>query len=193
MYSIRKVKDEIRREYSEKRASIPIEERKLRDMKICDTAKSLVSFRYAEIVLMYAPIGNEIDIMPIAEEALARGKKLAFPRCITDKHIMNYHYVTNLDELSVQSYNIREPREDAPMYNPETDTGSVICFVPGIVFDREGYRLGYGKGYYDRYLANFKGSAIGITYSDFIVDSVPRGRFDLSLGILLTEKGAVVI
>lgn len=189
MNPIRKLKDEIRAEYSAKRAAMDKAEKARRDEAITKAALSLVSFRYAEYVLLYAATDNEIDISAIAKESLTRGKKIAYPRCDKETHTMRYHIVTSLDELSPEAYGILEPPADAPVYDPETDLGSAICFVPGLVYDKEGYRLGYGKGFYDRYLSAFSGSTVGVVYSDYILPTVPRGRFDVSVTILLTEKG----
>lgn len=189
MNSIRKVKDEIRAEYSARRAAMDPAEKKRRDDAICRAAVSLVSFRYAEYVLLYAATENEINVNEIAETALARGKKIAFPRCDKESHTMQYHIVSSLDELAPDNYGILEPSPDAPIYNPEKDLGSAVCFVPGLVYDKAGYRLGYGKGFYDRYLSHFSGCTLGVVYSDYILPTVPRGRFDVSVNILLTEKG----
>lgn len=186
---IRKEKDDIRHEYIEKRKLITPDEKVQRDTKICTLAQSLVSFRYAEVILMYAPTPREIDIMPLISAAIAKGKQVAFPKCNTENRTMNYHFITNEDDLTVQSYNIREPNESLPIYNPKSDQRSAVCLVPALVYDRSGYRLGYGKGYYDRYLSDFAGCKIGVVYSDFILQSVPRGRFDLNVDILLTERG----
>lgn len=189
MNTIRKLKDDIRAEYAAKRAAMPPEKKKRRDEAICRAALALVSFRHAEYVLLYAATDNEIDITPIAREALARGKKIAFPRCDKETHTMRYHFVTSLDELATDAYHILEPPADAPVYDPDASLGSAVCFVPGLVYDRAGYRLGYGKGFYDRYLSAFSGCTLGVVYSDYILPSVPRGRYDVSVNILLTEKG----
>ncbi len=189
MNVIRKQKDEIRAEYAAKRAAMEKAEKARRDEAICKAAVSLVSFRYAEYVLLYAATDNEIDISAIAKEALARGKKIAFPRCDKETHTMQYHIVSSLDELMPEAYGILEPPAENPVYDPSSDLGSAICFVPGLVYDTEGYRLGYGKGFYDRYLSGFSGSTVGVVYSDYILPSVPRGRYDVSVTILLTEKG----
>jgi 5-formyltetrahydrofolate cyclo-ligase len=77
MTPIKKEKDAIRREFSLKRDSIDKIEKEARDIKICNLATSLVSFRHAEIILLYAPIKSEIDVMPIMKEALSKGKKVA--------------------------------------------------------------------------------------------------------------------
>ena len=79
MNMIKKQKDDIRAEYSARRAAMEPAEKNRRDHAICTAAASLVSFRYAEYVLLYAAMENEIDVTPIAAEALARGKKIAFP------------------------------------------------------------------------------------------------------------------
>ena len=65
-----------------------------------------------------------------------------------------------------------------------------ICIIPGIVFDKEGFRVGYGKGYYDRFLAEYDGTKFGLAYNECILDTVPRGRFDRHVDILISEKGA---
>lgn len=168
------------------------EQRSLRDNAIVEIATSMASFRYAEYVLMYAPMESEINVFPIAERALELGKRVLFPRCSKQEHTMSYHAVTSLDMLENGAYGICEPPEDAPIYDPERDTGSAICLVPALVFDREGYRLGYGKGYYDRYLSAFSGCTIGVVYSDYILKAVPRGRYDVKVDILLTEKGVKI-
>ena len=188
---IKKQKDEIREIYKDKRRNMSIEERFKRDTAVCNAALSLVSFRYAEYVLLYAPTQEEIDVMPIARAALEKGKTVLFPRCDKKTHTMKYHQVKSLDELQIDSYGIAEPSEDCPIYDPASP-GAAVCFVPGLVYDKAGYRLGYGKGFYDRYLSGFSGCTIGVVYSDYILPEVPRGRFDVTVDILLTEKGVRV-
>ena len=65
--------------------------------------------------------------------------------------------------------------------------------VPGLSFDRGGYRLGYGKGYYDRYLEGREITTAGLVYADFVAQSLPRGRFDLPVHMIVTEKGVTLI
>ena len=189
---LKEKKDRMRRQYQELRGSISKEERHRRDSAICQAALDLVSFRYAEIVLLYAPLEREIDVLPIARAALQKGKRVAFPRCDAQTKTMQYHFVTSLSELSVSTYGIREPGVHLPIYDQSIHSSSAVCFVPGLVYDRQGYRLGYGKGFYDRYLSAFHGCRIGVIYSDCIVSQVPRGRFDIRCDILLTEKNVRV-
>ena len=192
MYEIRKKKNDIREKYKALRAEIPAEKKAEMDAKICNSFFSLATYRYAHVLLMYAPKGDEVNIMPIAERALADGKKIAFPRCIPETHDMEYHYVTSPDQLKRGTYGLLEPTPDLPVYNRDS-SAPTACIVPALVYDKYGYRLGYGKGYYDRYLGSYIGSKVGMIYSDYIIDSLPKGRFDLSVDFIVTEKGLRVI
>lgn len=189
---IKKQKDDIREEYKQLRSTMDPAEKFRRDKAICAVAESLVSFRYAEYVLLYAAQADEIDVYQIALAALEKNKTVLFPRCDKKTHTMKYHSVKSLDELQPDAYGILEPPENNPVYDAQNETGGAVCFVPGLVYDRAGFRLGYGKGFYDRYLSAFSGCTIGVVYSDYILPEVPRGRFDVSVDILLTEKGVRV-
>ena len=105
---------------------------------------------------------------------------------------MHFRYVTSPDsELAPGAYGILEPSSDAPLYAREEDS-TALCLVPGVVFDRRGYRIGYGGGYYDHFLHSFSGSVAGIVYRDFILPEIPYGRFDLPLPVMFTDGGTVV-
>ena len=186
MYEIKKEKDALRAEYGELRRAIDPEKKRAMDEKINLAATSLVSFRYAETVLLYAPLADEIDVRIIAETAWARGKEVAFPLCDPETRNMTYHIVSSFDELEEGTYGIMEPRADAPKFD---GSRPAVCFIPALLFDRAGYRVGYGKGYYDRFLHRFGGSKIGLVYSDFILARVPRGKFDLAVDLLVCENG----
>ena len=185
-------KDALRKEYKEKRKALPKEEKERRDAGICRRAASLAVFRFAKYVLLYDATESEISLSPLAREALARGKVLAYPRCDTESRTMTFHTVSSPDELVPDAYGIKAPRADAPVFAPGKYAGSAVCFVPGLVFDRGGFRLGYGKGYYDRFLSSFPGSSVGVIYSDFLVPRLPRGRYDRNTDILLTEQNVII-
>lgn len=192
MYEIRKRKNDIRAKYKALRAAIPADEKAMMDEKICNAFLSLATYRYASVLLMYAPKPDEVNVMPIAERALSDGKQIAFPRCIPENHDMEYHFITSIDQLKPGAYGLLEPTPDLPVYD-RSSSAPTACIVPALVYDRHGYRLGYGKGYYDRYLGGYIGSKVGMIYSDFIIDELPRGRFDLSVDFTVTEKGLRVI
>lgn len=185
--NVKDVKKKLRNQYKQYRLSLPADVKADYDNRICEALMQMVSFRYSDTILMYAPLEGEIDIMPIAEKALSLGKRVAFPRCVEDSRNLDFKYVNSIDELRSGSYSIAEPSEEMESV---TDYSKSICIIPGIVFDKEGYRVGYGKGYYDRFLAVYDGTKFGLAYSECIIDNVPRGRFDRHVDILISEKGA---
>jgi 5-formyltetrahydrofolate cyclo-ligase len=184
--NVKDVKRKLRNQYKQYRLALPADVKADYDKKICEALVQLVSFKYSDTILMYAPLEGEIDVMPIAERALELGKRVAFPRCIEEPRNLDFKYVSSLDELKSGSYSIAEPTEDMESV---TDLSRSICIIPGIVFDKDGYRVGYGKGYYDRFLAAYDGTKFGLAYSECILDSVPRRRFDRHVDILISEKG----
>ncbi len=192
MYEIRLRKKELRDKYSQLRRQLDAAYKLKSDGKICNLVLSLASYRFANTVLMYAPKPDEVNVMRIAEKALADGKTVAFPRCNKENTTMKYLIVTSLDQLEVGAYGLLEPPMDFPEFEIGGSVGGtdhVLCIIPALLYDSEGYRLGYGKGYYDRCLSLFKGTKLGVAYSGFVCDKVPRGRFDLSVDVLVTEKG----
>lgn len=190
MYEIRKHKSEIREYYIGKRRALEEDYKKEHDNKICTSIISSVTFRYAKVILMYLPKADEIDITPVAKAALETGKKVAFPRCNPEDKTMKFHFVDTLDDFEPGSYGMPEPCESLPVFEPEeSENTDAICIVPAVVYDRQGFRIGYGGGYYDRYLSSFHGTKVGVTYYDFIANTVPHGRFDFAVDVIMTERG----
>ncbi len=183
--NIKAEKDRLRAFFKEKRKALSPEEKKALDGAIAERVLRSAAFRYASILLAYAPKAEEVDVLPLCEAALQGGKRLAFPRCLGEGE-MSFGFVTSLSKLSPGKYGILEPPVDAPVFSPSPAT---LCLVPGLSFDRLGYRLGYGKGYYDRFLSRFEGAALGVVYADFISEGLPSGAFDFSVSALVTEKG----
>ncbi len=183
--NIKAEKDRLRAYFKEKRKALGEKEKKALDGAITARVLQSAAFRYASILLAYAPKGEEVDVLPICEAALKKGKRLAFPRCFGEGD-MSFHFVSSLSELSFGKYGILEPPSGAPVFSAFPAT---LCLVPGLSFDRFGYRLGYGKGYYDRFLTHFEGTALGIVYTDFIYESLPNGSFDFSVSALVSESG----
>lgn len=195
MNELRERKNQIREKFKALRREMDPDLKVSCDSKLCQRFMSLATYRFADTILLYAPLKAEIDILPIAADALEKGKTVAFPRCNNNDHTMTYHIISDISELSEGSYGIREPDPSLPIYDPKrSEKENAVCFVPALVFDKEGYRLGYGKGYYDRYLSNgFKGSRMGVIYSWCVTDTLPRGRYDTAVDFLLTEKGVISI
>lgn len=185
-------KRRLREAMLEERLAISAEERQEAEAAIASRLLTLASFRFAETVLLYAPIKGELDLLPVCHEISKAGKAIAFPRCHPDGCTMTYHIVSSPDELVSGAYGIREPLANAPMYLPSPEKHD-LCVVPAVCFDREGFRVGYGKGYYDRFLSQFGGTSLGLILHRFLLPKVPRGHFDRSVDLILTEKGVLPI
>ncbi len=193
MSEIREKKARIREKFKQIRKSVIGEEKARLDNDICKNFLSSATYMYNDTFLMYSPVRDEIDINLIARTALKDGKRLAYPRCVQGTNKMDFYYVTSLDELSKGSFGILEPPENPNNKFDRTSSSSAVCLLPAVVYDKRGYRLGYGKGYYDRYLSTYKGSVIGIIYKRLITDNVPHGRFDITADALITEEGVISI
>lgn len=178
----------IREAMLEQRLAIPEELRREADIAMANRFVNLATFRFAEVILLYAPIKAEPNVLFCCETAVKAGKRLAFPRCHPDTCTMTYGIVSSPDELMEGTYGILEPREDAEIYVPAPHKHD-ICVVPAVCFDKKGYRIGYGKGYYDRFLSGFGGTSIGFCLNRFLCDALPRGRYDRTVDLIITEKG----
>ena len=192
MYGLKIEKSAIRETYLEKRNRIPQEEKRALEEALCVHFLQSASYKYYDTLLLYSPMPGEINVTGIAEKALSDGKRVAYPRCIPGTRLMNFHFVASTDLFSRGSYGISEPPADAPVYDVN-GKGCAVCLIPAIVFDKYGYRIGYGGGYYDRFLSRFTGTLAGVAFSDFIVDRLPHGRFDLRADTIFTEGGAVPV
>ena len=190
MYEIRKHKSDIREYHLAARREMTAEKRAELDEKICRAVLASATYRYADTILMYYAKEDEVNINPVAWEAVKAGKKVAFPKTNPEDRSMVFHYVTSQDDLEVGEYGIYEPKAELDSFKVTGELQqNVICIIPAVVYDKKGFRIGYGGGYYDRYLSSFKGTKVGVEYYDFIVGAVPHGRFDLAVDVLISEKG----
>ena len=190
MYEMRKHKIEIRKKYLARREQVPPDVRAGRDARICKNILSSAAYRFSDVLLLYYPTRGEIDILPVAHAATAAGKRIAYPRCNKEDHSMTFHFIESEKDLENGTFGLQEPRAELPAFCPEKkEDANVLCLVPAVVYDKRGYRIGYGGGYYDRFFSKFRPTSLGIVYEDFVLDSVPHGRFDLTVDVVMTERG----
>jgi len=147
-------------------------------------------FQNCDILFAYLPLKNEAETFLLIEEALKLGKNVAVPRCLDDGE-MEFFLITSPDALRPGSYGILEP--DFNEEQKVSPTTRSLILVPGLAFDKEGFRLGYGKGYYDRYLAKHPAVTVGLCFADCVKDTLPRGEYDLAVKHLVTEKGFLLL
>ena len=157
--------------------------------RLCSGITMLKDYADADILLLYFPTRSEPDLTALAHLAWRDGKQAAFPISRTDSLTLDFRIVKSLDELSAGAYGIREPDESAPRANV---TERTLCILPALAVDIDGYRLGYGKGYYDRFLLqNPHLKKIGLAYACQEVEAVPTEENDIPLDMVITENGVI--
>jgi 5-formyltetrahydrofolate cyclo-ligase len=145
---------------------------------------SLPELEQAQTVLAFYGVGGEPDTAGLIRALLDRGKRVALPRCLPERR-MEARAVTNFNRLRPGAYGILEPDLDCPVV--ELDAIDLIL-TPNLCCDKLGYRLGHGGGYYDRYLAGYPGLTVALCPRAWLQERLPRDKFDLPVGLVLTER-----
>lgn len=177
-------RQQIRKKYKQTRNSMSIASVTQLSIQISEIILQWERYRQAESYYFYYPLGNEVSLLPVIEDAFAKNKPTAFPRVLDGT--MHFYQVTSLDELEEGYFHVMEPRTaDRQQVNWE----HALCFVPGVVFDQSGGRFGYGKGYYDRYFSAKKAQKlVGCAYEWQVVKKLPIDVRDQCMDYLVTEK-----
>lgn len=183
---IRPIKTELRQKYRSLRQSMPQEIKEQKDAAIATQVRRLWQYQRNNILLIYVSTSIEVDTFRIIRQALEDGKRVAVPRCVPDTRNMEFYYIDSTDELAPGMFGVLEPVANPERLYKESDGG--LCIVPAFSYDWRGFRLGYGKGYYDRFLSKFEGNIVGICYSECVQRSLPHGRFDRPVELLVTES-----
>ena len=151
---------------------------------MCRLLQTLSAFQNALTVLCYLAAGSEAETRGIIEACLAAGKCVGLPRCYEDSR-MEFLPVTHVSQANERSaFGISEPPHGAPI-DPD-DAG--LCIVPALAFDKRGFRLGYGMGFYDRYLKRFSGVAAGLCFEESLRDALPTNQNDRPVHLIITEQ-----
>ena len=141
----------------------------------------------AETVLLFYGMGTEPDTARLIPALLDRGKEVLLPRCLPGRGL-EARRVTGESALVKHRYGMLEPGEDCPLVE-RGDIGLIL--VPGLCFDRLGYRLGQGGGYYDRYLDGYAGATVGLCRQAVFREAVPREAHDRPVDLVVTDGGPV--
>jgi 5-formyltetrahydrofolate cyclo-ligase len=157
---------------------------------ILERLRSISLWASVREAMLYAPIRNEVDTWPVLEELWDRGVRTLLPRCRTcAPGEMEWAAAACRTDLPPGAYTIPEP--DPATCAPEDEFHPDVVILPGVAFDREGFRLGYGGGYYDRLLSStaLTGAVIvGLAFSFQLLDRLPRDPWDRPVHLVVTEK-----
>jgi len=176
----------LRKHLLEKRDATSAELRDISSGKIHENLKKISSYINAQNIACYFPIGSEINTHEIMLNILEQGKNLLLPRIIDDN--IQFYIVSNLERLEKGSFEIMEPNDRCEKAK------KIDCIlIPTVGVSKLGTRLGYGKGYYDRFLSSTNAVKISLTYSKQIVKSIPSDSHDVRIDWIVTEDENIKI
>jgi 5-formyltetrahydrofolate cyclo-ligase len=186
-------KKALRKRLLAERNSLSAPERILKSSRIMYRLMALQEYRMARTVMFFVSHGSEVITDIMIGQALRDGKHAAVPRTDPANCGISAHKVKSLEhDLEPRTYGIREPK---PGSCPEVAPGKIdLVLVPGVAFDAAGHRIGYGKGYYDKWLKKFAiGKRVGICFDCQLIRSVPKTESDMPVAKIVTEKRVVEI
>ena len=187
MFDVDRQKQQLRVYFTKLRKEMDDKEKRQRDSLISMRFLQTDEYLACQKLFIYLALEQEIETRHIIEDAWKREKQVYIPRCIpgqTGK--MEFYQLTGWSSLKMGAYHLWEP--DIMLCQKTDDFQNGICVVPGLAFDTKGYRLGYGKGYYDRFLKKFFGKTVGLCYNNHIVPKLPHDKYDFSVQYVLTEE-----
>ena len=173
-------KKALRKEIREKKRAMSEEEILSRSEKLGELFLSSEAYRNAKTVYGYLPYNQEVRTVPMLEQALRDGKKVAVPKIYGDT--MRFIYLEDLSCVEKNSMGIPEPVADTPVAEDKT----ALVLMPGVAFTKNGDRIGYGGGFYDRFLAEEPNHpTLALCYDFQIVESLPTEEFDIPVDTVL--------
>lgn len=183
-------KDELRKVILAKRSTLSENQRREKSRAILNNILELPEFVTAKTIMAYLDFRGEVETKELAGEILSMGKRLLVPLCHNSNLIPCV--INDLDQdIHAGTWGILEPQRDRIRPLPPLEIDLVI--VPGVAFDCQGNRLGYGRGYYDRFLPRIREEvlAVGLAFACQIVDRIPTDEYDIKMSLIITENGVI--
>lgn len=179
-------KDQLRKECRRIRATLPAETCRQASQTICRYIQSWHIFTTSTAVFTYLPMQNEIDLTSLLYDHPK--KNWGIPRIHSGGQMVFHAY--DPSRLRQHRYGMLEPDLSCPIIPSEA---AQLVLVPGLAFDSNGWRLGYGGGFFDRFLSQFTGSYAGITYQLFVFKEIPHTSYDIPMQFVITEEKMIDI
>lgn len=179
-----KEKNSLRRLLLQRRDSISADYMSIASRQIQKNLKKIDAYRAAKRIAGYYSIGSEVKTGSIIQEILTDGKIFALPRVEGDNIV--FCQVKDFDDLEKGEFGIMEPKTNCPTIN-DFD----VILVPAVAMTSVGQRLGYGMGYYDRFLANTSAVTIALTYSKLLIKNIPKSEHDVIIQWVVTEDDVI--
>ena len=166
------IKQELRKKYLEIRNNLA--NKKEKDELILSKLLSNPTIKASSLILTYVSVGSEVDTLNLIKELIDL-KKIAVPKVEGD--VINFYFISSLNDLKKGKFGILEPTTEEKV----KDFSNSCLLVPGICFNKKGYRIGYGKGYYDRFLSNYSNETIGLCYIECLIDDDFQEEHDIKV------------
>ncbi len=174
-------KEEIRKILREQRNSITKKQEK--SQRITEQVVSSADFQNASVVMIYRSAKGEVETDELWKICKEQGKICVFPKCVSKTEMIAVS-AENEDDFSISGFGILEPVSDEAFPKDQID----LILVPALGFDRENFRVGYGGGYYDRFLADYSGITIGLCFGELISETVYPNEWDVPVTMVATEN-----
>lgn len=154
--------------------------------------KTLIESTYwknANMIGVTISQGFEWDTKHIIESAWNDGKHVCAPKCDPKRKQLHFYKIHSFEDLEVVYYNLLEPKQEETTFITKSKIDLLI--VPGMLFDKQGYRIGFGGGFYDRYLTDYKNETVSLTSKIQLLEEIPKESFDIPVNHIITESGFV--
>ncbi len=182
-------KKQLRKAIKEKRNTLDRDICASSDMAIFEAIRTWDIYQNASVIFCFVGTEDEINTRPILEDILKRGKRIGVPKCIA-KGIMEVYEIHSLDDLAPGKYDILEPVDTCKKVPPEEID---LALIPCLSCSRDGRRLGYGGGYYDRYLNQITGTLAVLCRTALMCDEIPTEAHDKVMDFVICEEGILNI
>lgn len=178
------MKSKLREKIKELRKNVSADEVYEKSIKASENFFQSNIYKQSRCLMLYSPLGNEVGTEAIIDRAFADGKKVAFPVTDTESGSITPFYAQENTSFKKGGFSVKEPQNTEKVQKNEID----VVVVPGIVFDRKGNRVGFGKGCYDMFLKNCNAVKVGLCYDFQLAEKIPADEFDVKMDFILTEK-----
>lgn len=167
-------KPDLRKRIRQHRQTMSMEQIAKKSRDLCEMVCATQLYRDARTVYGYLPFRQEVDLRPLLERAMAEGKAVALPKCSGQQ--MCFIRMKDLTLVQFGAFGAPEPVADAPV----DQDAEALVILPGLAFDHQGFRVGYGGGFYDRYLADHPHHpTIGLCFDFQLLEALPRDAHDI--------------
>ncbi|WP_325058516.1 5-formyltetrahydrofolate cyclo-ligase [Lentibacillus cibarius] len=167
--------------------NIPDSERRKIEQKLKDNLVTTNAWKTAEVIGITVSKGFEWDTKPIIQTAWKEGKTVCVPKCLPKERKLDFYVLDTYDQLETVFHDLLEPNPDA---TERVDKEMIdLLVVPGLLFDNNGFRIGFGGGYYDRFLTDFSNRKLSLASTKQIVEHFPPDSFDIPVESIITENG----